>query len=369
MRLIIDARYTRYGFHDGISRYTASLLEALKKLHDEQHPLCADLEIIMAISDIRQLKMLPDMDYILVSSPTNIREPFIARTLNKYHPDVVFSPMQTIGSWGKKFHLILTLHDLIYYEHPTPPSFLPRPIQWGWRLFHRSYTPQRLLLNRADAVATVSQTSAQLIRQHHLTKKPLHIIPNAAATGSIVSEEQAQDRIAHRQKTLLYMGSFMEYKNVETLMIAMKDLPEYRLLLLSRISEQRQQELHQYVTDNIEFCHGVGDEEYQQLLATSTALLTASRAEGYGLPVVEAQAQGCPVVISDIDIFHEIAPHGLHCNPEDPQAFVQAIRTLENTAHYQQVVREGLRDAQRFSWKESALQLLNVATNMTRANT
>src|SRR5690625_7912100 len=95
-------------------------------------------------------------------------------------PDVVFSPMQTIGSAGRKFGLILTLHDLIYYQHRTPPKDLPQIIRGLWYLYHLTYSPQRLLLNRADAVATVSHTSQRLIRRHRLTRSEERRVGNGA---------------------------------------------------------------------------------------------------------------------------------------------------------------------------------------------
>ena len=51
MKLMVDARYTRIGFHDGISRYTASLLGALKTLIDTGDEAAADLDLTMIISD------------------------------------------------------------------------------------------------------------------------------------------------------------------------------------------------------------------------------------------------------------------------------------------------------------------------------
>ena len=63
MKLMVDARYTRIGFHDGISRYTASLLGALKTLIDTGDEAAADLDLTMIISDERQLEMLPDLPH------------------------------------------------------------------------------------------------------------------------------------------------------------------------------------------------------------------------------------------------------------------------------------------------------------------
>ena len=100
--------------------------------------------------------------------------------VRKLKPDVVFSPMQTMGSWGRDYGLVLTLHDLIYYENRTPPRDLPAFVRGLWRLYHLAWWPQRMLLNRADAIVTVSETSAGLIRRHRLTKRPLTVVHNAA---------------------------------------------------------------------------------------------------------------------------------------------------------------------------------------------
>ena len=149
MKIVIDARFTRTDHHDGISRYGASLIAATAKIAD----------VSMLVSDVRQLALLPEVPYTLISSPLSPAELFVARKVNALGADVVVCPMQTMGTWGRKFGLILTLHDLIYYEHPAPPGFLPAPVRLLWRLYHKAFWPQRLLLNRADTVATISRTT------------------------------------------------------------------------------------------------------------------------------------------------------------------------------------------------------------------
>lgn len=380
MKLMVDARYTRIGFHDGISRYTASLLAALKQLIDERHPAVEDLQLVMIISDERQLQMLPNVPHVKICSPTGPFEPTAAIQLNRYAPDVVFSPMQTIGAAGRRFKLVLTLHDLIYYAHPTPPGFLPAPVRLGWRLFHKSYGPQRFLLNRADAVVTVSESTAVLIREHRLTDRPLCVVPNASQPGSIIGRGEALARADRRgagaSRDLVYMGSFMPYKNVETLLAAMRKLPGYTLHLLSKIPGARRDELVRAgwlsavaAASNVVVHDGVTDDEYAQLLRGAHALVTASRAEGYGLPVVEAQAAGCPAVISDIEIFKEIAPHALFAPVDgdpltDAPAWVKAIRSLEDPETRNRVILDGLEDAGRYSWRESAIKLVGVLSDL-----
>src|SRR5690606_17163785 len=102
MKILFDCRYTRFGRHDGISRYTARMVEGLAKLHP----------VTMVIYDERQLELLPDLPWVKGRHPRGIGEFLGARYLNRYEPDVVFTPMQTIGPWGRDFALVTTIHDL-----------------------------------------------------------------------------------------------------------------------------------------------------------------------------------------------------------------------------------------------------------------
>jgi glycosyltransferase involved in cell wall biosynthesis len=348
VKILIDARFTRTDHHDGISRYGASLIGAVSGL----------AEVTMLISDPRQLKLLPEVPYILVRSPLSPAELLVARTVNRLNPDVVVCPLQTMGTWGRKYPLILTLHDLIYYTNPTPPPFLPLPVRALWRLYHLAYWPQRLLLNRADVVATISEATASLMREHRLTRRPVHIVGNAPQP---VSPRPAG---VPPEKTLLYMGSFMPYKNVETLIAGMAGLGEYTLHLLSRISPERRAELERAVPAGalVVFHNGVSDDEYNRLLAAATALVTLSKAEGYGLPVIEAMAAGTPVIASDIPIFREVGGSAaLFVDPDNPRALTAAVRELVDAERWTRASQEGIARAAAYTWDRSAHQLLEAA--------
>ena len=161
MRIFVDCRYVRIERHDGISRYSAGVVEALARLHP----------VTMLIHDERQLAMLPDLPWEKIGSPTSLLEPLVARQVNKLHPDVVWTPMQTMGAFGRRYGFVNTVHDLIYYVNRTPPRDLPWIIRVVWRLYHLAWWPQRLLLNGADEVVTVSYTTKALISAHHLTRR------------------------------------------------------------------------------------------------------------------------------------------------------------------------------------------------------
>lgn len=350
MKLFFDARYIRTDFHDGISRYSTELGTAL----------ATKTPVTFLICDPAQRALLPHGAHtIQIHAPTSPREPFTALLLNKYHPDVVFTPMQTMGTLGRRFKVILTLHDLIYYRHRTPPHALSAPIRLGWRAYHTTYVPQRLVLNRADAIATVSHTSRSDIMAARLTKHPVIVIPNASQDLSRFLDVRPTPKKS--PKNLVYMGSFMRYKNVEALIAGMEYLPGRTLHLLSRISPARKAQLQKCIKPGVDvvFHGGVSDEEYARILADDAVLVSASRDEGYGVPLAEALTLGIPAVVSDLAIHHEVAGKGaLYFGANKPREFADRILELDRTATVKDIVRHGASHIQQFSWDDSAERLL-----------
>jgi glycosyltransferase involved in cell wall biosynthesis len=349
MKIIFDNRYTRLGRHDGISRYGARLVEELAKLHP----------VTMLIQDERQLEMLPDLPWVMGPSSTSPREPWVALAVNKYEPDVVFTPMQTMGPAMRRYGLVTTVHDLIYYTHRTPPRDLNPALRLVWRGYHLWWGFQRALLNRADAHLVDSETTRELMERHRLTKNPVRVVLLGTE-----QPESAPNRTAPASRDLVYMGSFMPYKNVDLLVTAMNDLPGYRLLLMSRISPAERERLTALAPEgSLQFLNGATDAEYESALLGATALVTASRDEGFGLPVVEAQALGTPVLLSDIPIFREIGGAAAgYFDPSSTDSFVAAVRQLEDSAEWARRSAASAEWAKRYNWPDAAKALLEVLT-------
>lgn len=348
--LHFDARFIRLDHHDGISRFSVELIKALSK----------KIRVVAIIYDLRQLEHLPEgIEFALVNNPQSVTELSIAKKLNKLGATHVFSPMQIMGTAGRKYKLVLTLHDLIYYRHRKPPKDLNILVQLIWRLYHLSYLPQKLLLNRADAIATVSETTKKLIELNKLTKRKVGVVYNAAP-GEIAANAR---RFPTSQK-LIYIGSFMPYKNVETLIRGVALLPDFELNLLSKIDASRKAELSALAEDldaRVVFHGGISDSDYLSLLRDSFALVTASKDEGFGIPLVEAMQQGTPVVVSDLEIFREVAGSaGLYFKADSPVDFAKKVEELTELATWEKVSKDSLAQAKRFNWADSADSLLKL---------
>lgn len=359
-----DARYIRVDHHDGISRYSARVGSELWSLAKESNLA----EVTFIVCDERQLSELPKGSaHVVVSSPTSLRERRLAKQLNNYKFDVVYSPMQTMGTRGRHFRAVLTVHDLIYYTHPMPPRSFSPFIRLLWRLYHLTWWPQRWLLNSAEHVIAVSQTTRGLIERHHLTTKPVSVVYNASDLNAANFPIQASH--SEPLKNLVYMGAFLPYKNVQTLIELSNTLPEYTLHLLSRINLADRKHLEeQVVGGNVVFHNGVTDEEYIEILSTAHAGISLSLDEGFGIPVLEAMTVGVPFIASDIPIFHEVAGDAaIFVDPHDVETAVHAVRMLEDKSVRDALIRKGHDQASRFSWNQSAQDLLNVLVDVVRS--
>jgi len=359
MNIYYDARWTRTDFHDGISRYGAGIIQGFK---DNNIP------ITLLIKDKNQLKMLPDnIPYLLVNDPLSIKEFFISKKLNKLGVDAVISPFQIIGTWGRKYSLIVTLHDTIYYLHPQAPTNMALSQRIAWRLFHMAKWPQRILLNSADKVATVSNYSKGNIQKLGLTDREICVIYNAPSL-----KKSQMHRSSEKTKDIIYMGSFMPYKNVEVLIKGMAFLPkDFTLHLLSRISDDRKNELEKLIDTDVKvnFHNGVSDDEYIKLLQSAYCLASGSKEEGFGLPIIEAQMIGTPVVCSDMTIFHEVAGDGaLFFDFDSPKQFADQVLKLDKPEFLSDLIEKGHKQAEKFSWKQSSKKLYDICIKLKSNN-
>ncbi len=347
MKVVFDCRYTRLVRHDGISRYTAGLVEAFGKLHP----------VTMLISDTRQLTMLPDLPWALVPSQTSWREPWSALAINRLRPDIVYSPMQTIGSAHRTYRLILTIHDMVFYRTRKPPTGLPWYVRLIWWGFYFTYVPQRLALDRAEAVVTGSYNCEREMNEVHLTKRPISVI--RPGVDAVDLPPRTHDPEA---RSLVYMGTFMPNKNVETLALGMHHLPGYTLHLLSRVTEEMRSRLSALAPEgSLVFENGVTDEQYLETLRGSTAMVSACFDEGFGIPLIESLAAATPLVVSDIPVFREVGgPAAVFFDPSSPRAFADAVLSMDTTERWNELTALALDQAREFTWERSARELLEL---------
>lgn len=349
MKLLFDLRWTGPEIA-GISRYATELARAVARR--------SDVELTTLVCNDEQKDLVPGVRWIKAHDPQGNHpweEALLPLRLDRYGFDVVYCPVFFMGIAPHRYKLVLTIHDLIPYQFPEPPKYISRTQARGWRFFYATKIPMKICLATATRVATVSHTMQRLISRE-MGVRNLAVIPNGVALregqGSGVDRSGSND--------VLYMGVFSQHKNATVLIEALVHSPEVTLHLLSRMPQCQQAEcLAQAerlgVVDRLVIHDGVSDEEYAQLLGKARCLVTASKQEGFGLPIIEAQHQGVPVVCSDIEIFHEVTGEVAEFfDPDDPAACAAAWDRLLDPARAAELSARGRENAARYTWERSA---------------
>jgi glycosyltransferase involved in cell wall biosynthesis len=111
------------------------------------------------------------------------------------------------------------------------------------------------------------------------------------------------------------------------------------------------------IIEKVKYLDG-SDHQLKELYEKSACLVYPSLYEGFGLPVVEAMASGCPVFASDIPVLHESAGVAAkYFDPQDINSLIQALETnLFDTDKLQKMRRLGFDHAKKFTWVETAKQ-------------
>lgn len=394
MKILFDARWILLeNRFDGVSRYSYELAHALAARDDT--------EMVWLVHDKRQLEKLPPGEHVLANNPEDFfAETFtLARRINNAGYTLVYSPFFLMGTLGKRYKLILTIHDMIYFTHRTPPQWLAWHIRLGWRLFHLTYWPMRWQLNKADVVATVSETACKELLAARATKRQVVTVANAVSDSFRIAQAGDSTRGSTQNSStkgegilgadvlagpassdlransegirddgsgesattkVVYMGAFTPYKNVECVIDAVALVPDVTLHLCGKLPPSRRPEIERRlqergIAERTVLYDGATDEQYLEALAGARCSISASRLEGFGLPLIEAQKAGTPFVASDTPIFREIGEGSvLYFNPDSPEQAAECIRALANEKTHKDYVARGYQNAARYTWERSA---------------
>lgn len=254
-------------------------------------------------------------------------------------------------------HLV-TCHDLLAIRSAlgTIPE---NPTKWtGQQL-------QRLILtglNQAQRVVCVSeQTRRELLQVIQLDDSVVTVIynglnyPYTPMTAIDAQQHLVALKVSLTKPFLLHVGVNNWYKNRLGVLQIFNHLRQQHLadLHLVMVGNPFTQEMNQFVQDQklqelVTELVAIANEDLRALYSTATALLFPSWQEGFGWPIAEAQACGCPVFTSNRAPMTEVGGDAaIYFDPTQPQAAAQVIaQHLPKVVHLRQA---GLLNAQRFA--------------------
>ncbi len=234
-------------------------------------------------------------------------------------------------------------------------------------------------LARASAVLTDAEAVAREVRESGLAPDT-PVVPVLLGGGHLAAEppsaaelEGELERLGlERDGYALHVGTIEPRKNLELMLRVWRSWRERRggrvppLLLVGKLgwkTEGLELDLEQGAREGWLIRPGyVTDRQLAALYGGARFLVFPSLYEGFGLPTVEAMALGTPVVLSDIEVFREIAGEAaLFVEPTDEDAWLEVLEQLDTDAELRRTLAElGRRRVAELDWDRTAEETLAV---------
>lgn len=359
----------------GVARYAHNLLDALSKLNYSHKviPVATrsdrDKKELEAFKADTGLRILPTGRWLTPMLWMTIGIPKIEHLLNIpidiVHVNDLVYPVSTSKP------NVITVHDIGSLTHT---KFFRSDSFWIMKRCLKQAVKSRAVL------LCVSQTTADAVTEYVLSQYDVDVSQRIFIAHEGISEEFFRPPDFSildnnecfnllQQPFILAVGKLSPRKNLEVVIKALKKIQSsipHHLVTVGGDGWDFQN-VNSLVTslglaNRVHFLGYVSDEMLNALYKRATLFIYPSLFEGFGLPVLEAMASGCPVITSDRSSLPEVAGEAAilvdPCNVEQVASAVEAICKDPSLADV--LVQKGMERAKQFSWKNCAEQTLKV---------
>ena len=252
---------------------------------------------------------------------------------------------------------ILTIHDLAF-------KLFPEYFSKRFAALYNLLIPR--LAQRARHIITVSQHSKNDISKHlNIPASKITVAYNA-----VNLEPSPNSTRPYPWPYILTVGALEPRKNIPRLIAAFLQLADknLRLIIVGKsepqvfnkvsnleITNEQQSEIKRVI-----FTGYLEDQELANLYTHATCFCYPSLYEGFGLPPLEAQARGCPVIVSNRASLPEVfGDSALYCDPENINDIDRKLQNLIDVMVLRQQLKlAGMKNCHRFRWRQSAENIL-----------
>lgn len=371
-KILFDGRFLSLS-HAGIGRYSNELLKELLLADRKQKYIlvispnaCLDKELVRALNERDEPVEIVEtsaLHYSLAEQTSYLS------LLNRLRPDLIHFPHFNHPIFYKG-NFVVTIHDLTLSDYSERGNFVKRFI-YKKVISNAAYKSKRIL--------TVSDyVNKQLTREFGLPVDKVVTTYNGIDSKftRITNPRTLSkvDRYDLKDPYIISVGQWRSHKNLLRLVEAFKKVteevgnkyPKLNLVFVGRKEEKYPQLQHKIdelkLGNRVIFTGFVKDEDLPIIYNNATLFVFASLSEGFGLPGLEAQACGVPVVSSNKTALPEIYGNGaLYFDPENVRDMADKITMVLKDRVLQDKLRKlGLKNSQKYSWKETAKKTLAV---------
>ncbi|WP_436492104.1 glycosyltransferase family 4 protein [Actinokineospora sp. HUAS TT18] len=238
--------------------------------------------------------------------------------------------------------LVVTVHDTVPFTHPE--TLTPRGAAWHRKVIRRATAT-------AAAVVVPTRAVAAELAQHAPGPAPVHVIGHGVTAAEPLPFAGLPDDY------VLAIGTVEPRKGLDTLIAAMVEIQRPLVVVgpqgWGEVDLTALADRHGLPRERLRLLGRVSDGELATVMSRAAVLAAPSRAEGFGLPVLEAMAAGVPVVHSDAPALVEVAGGaGITARRDDPADLARAL--AEALDHPDGLITRGRERAAQFTWAGAA---------------
>ncbi|CAI1599459.1 D-inositol-3-phosphate glycosyltransferase [Serratia liquefaciens] len=250
---------------------------------------------------------------------------------------------------------IVTHHDITYVKFPE--SFSK-----SFRLLYRTIVP--IMIKNSKCLLTVSEFSKKEISNfYHCGNSRIEIISNAVNSEFKLRALATRGLDDNADEYALAVSSPNYHKNFHGLIDAFSssDL-SIKLKIIGDRAGNFSKVNFPEDDKRIEFLGRVSDKELVSLYQRAKFFVFPSFYEGFGIPPLEAQACGCPVISSDRASLKEVLEDSaIYFNPESKEDIIEALEIVNNDISLRIRLKQmGSKNITRFSWHSSAAKVNKI---------
>jgi len=263
---------------------------------------------------------------------------------------------------------VTTVHDLAIFKYPE--TFSPKG---GHNIVSNLRRKLAWVKRESRVIIAVSEnTKKDIVKILDIPSEKIKVIYEAGdevfrKKSSLRSIENAKKKYGISGNYILAVGTLEPRKNLKRLIMAFSRVRRNSSLSLAIAGNAGwggELEGLQGKTLGVKFLGYVPKEVLAPLYAGAQCFVYPSLYEGFGLPILEAMASGCPVVTSNISSLPEVAGEAaVLVDPENIEDIARGIK--EAISKRKELIRKGFERARQFSWEKTASQTLGVYREVT----
>ena len=265
--------------------------------------------------------------------------------------DVLFIPAHTIPLIHKpNLKTVITVHDL-GSEYLSSMHQLKQRLYLKWITHYQFRSATKL-------IAVSKATKNDLVKKMGIDPKKIEVIYEGYDNKLFKPDTKDNSLSTY----YLFVGTIQPRKNLERIIKAVAKLKQ-KLVIVGVRGWMSDKIYKLGQKEGVKFLGYVPDEKLPALYSGAIALVFPSLFEGFGLPLIEAQACGCPVLTSNTSSMPEIAGKGaIYVNPYSVESIIRGIREIGKVR--EKLIKFGFENVKRFSWEKCARETLEVLENL-----